>query len=213
MHTRDIRHIEALALLVQPALDANGQLTRRPADPTSRWTAVLDSEDMILSITVAIGDLTQTPESHLRGAWERDGTVIDIEAPDLFSAFAELLQRREGNCRSYLPVHDPSNRPRRGTAGPYRRWTAVLDSDDALVSIAVASGGDLNEHFQYVEQHNGSVYELDADDLYIAFAQLLHRIRESAKYDDDFMGRYAAEQGRKAAALAAKAAKAAEDGR
>ncbi|MFJ4791701.1 hypothetical protein [Kitasatospora purpeofusca] len=204
VHAADIRRVEALALRVQAALDATGQLAGRPADPTSRWTAVLDSEDMILSITVATGDLTQTPEDHLRDAWGREGTVIDIDAPDLYSAFADLLRRIEDGNRSGQSVGDPRSRPPKGPAAPYRRWTAVLDPDDVLVSIAVASGGALDEHFQYVEQYTGSVYELDADNLYTAFAQLLHRIRETAEYDDDFMGRYAAEQGRKAAARAAE---------
>ncbi|MEU5385967.1 hypothetical protein [Kitasatospora cineracea] len=197
VHTRGARELESLAVRVQGALDTNNLLSGRTVEPYRRWTAVLDSQDVIVSVTVATGRAEDTPQDHLRTVWEHDGTVIEVDAPDLYSAFFQLLERREASTRPNHAAGDPSGiPPRTHTANPYRRWTAFVDDEEGLVSFAVATGGeDPEEHFEQVWEQVGSVIEIDAADLYVAFARLLAHILEDD--GDGIADRFAAEQGRR----------------
>ncbi|MFC8449523.1 hypothetical protein [Kitasatospora sp. NPDC057223] len=153
-----------------------------------------------MSITIASGDAAESNENHLRHVREHAGTVVELEAPDLYTAFDRLLVHREGAGRG---DRDANATRRERPADPYRQWTAVLDSDDLLVSIALATGGeDVEEHFQYEQQYNGTVITLSAADLNTAFAQLLSRIREAEDAGNDLADRFAAAQAGRAAALA-----------
>ncbi|MFD7639623.1 hypothetical protein ACFV4P_03125 [Kitasatospora sp. NPDC059795] len=196
-----LERIEDLAAQVQAGLDHNDLLAGRPA--YSRWTAVLGSDDEIVTITIATGDSADSTDAHLRNVWQHTGTVVDVNAPVLHAAFAWLLAYRNGADRDRPAAAAPQRRERPASA--HRRWTAVLDADDQLVSIAVAAGGTEEEHFADVWTHNGRVIEFDADELdfYSAFTELLAEIE---KDDEGFTRRFAAEQARRTAAHAARAA-------
>ncbi|MFE2346169.1 hypothetical protein [Kitasatospora cineracea] len=197
-----IEHIEHLAAQVQAGLDANYLLTGYPTTPYGRWTAVLDANNEIVSVTIATGDSEDTNNDHLRNMRQHTGTIIDVDAPSLHAAFALLLDYREGGDRNRRAA---TPRGHERSASPHRRWTAILDADNQLMSIAIAAGGNEEDHFEHRWTHNEQDLDFVADDIdpFTAFARLLARIEDD---DAGFIARFEAGQAERLAAHAAKTA-------